>query len=308
MLHCTRELETIVGDDCMIGHLAHLEGCTVEDGALVGTGSIVLHRAIVRTGALVGAGAVVPERHGGARAARWRSACPRKLRLDAVKPDQITYPGAGVRAQLGALPRRAPPHRLSASHSVAIRRCAPTASPDAVADRERGRRQHQRATPPIAAATRCTAKGARRSRRAPPSATSATTAVSRDCGSTLGASVTASTGKIAPGGERDGRGPRGLQRLGRRDLGDAELVARVRAELVVRHELIGDEARQAGLDAAVLVDLARARAARPRRLARRAPRPRRRGRPPRRRAASSPRCTRRRPSTSRRRRGRRPRR
>ena len=73
----TRELETIVGDDCTIGHLAHLEGCTVEDGALVGTGSIVLHRAIVRSGALVGAGAVVPERHGGARAARWRSACRR---------------------------------------------------------------------------------------------------------------------------------------------------------------------------------------------------------------------------------------
>ncbi len=60
VLHCTRELETIVGDDCTIGHLAHLEGCTVEHGALVGTGSIVLHRAIVRTGALVGAGAVVP--------------------------------------------------------------------------------------------------------------------------------------------------------------------------------------------------------------------------------------------------------
>src|SRR5690242_9939653 len=60
VLHCTRDLETVVGDDCTIGHLAHLEGCVVEDGALVGTGSIVLHRAIVRSGALVGAGAVVP--------------------------------------------------------------------------------------------------------------------------------------------------------------------------------------------------------------------------------------------------------
>ncbi len=42
---------------------------------------------------------------------------------------------------------------------------------------------------------------------------------------------------------------------GRADLGDAELVARVRAELVVRHELLGDEAREPGLDAALLVDL-----------------------------------------------------
>ena len=81
VLHCTRELETIVGDDCVIGHLAHLEGCTVEDGALVGTGSIVLHRAIVRTGALVGAGALVSERHGSAErcngARRARANCAR---------------------------------------------------------------------------------------------------------------------------------------------------------------------------------------------------------------------------------------
>jgi carbonic anhydrase/acetyltransferase-like protein (isoleucine patch superfamily) len=60
VIHCTRELETIVGTDCVIGHLAHLEGCTVEDGALIGTGSIVLHRAVVRSGALVGAAALVP--------------------------------------------------------------------------------------------------------------------------------------------------------------------------------------------------------------------------------------------------------
>src|SRR5438552_7649912 len=91
VIHCTRELATVVGADCVIGHLAHLEGCTVEDGALVGTGSIVLHRAIVRSGALVGAGAVVPnamEVPGGAMAL----GVPAKLRLDAVKPDQITYP------------------------------------------------------------------------------------------------------------------------------------------------------------------------------------------------------------------------
>ncbi len=46
----------------MVGHLAHLEGCTIEDGSLVGSGSIVLHEAVVRTGALVGAGAVVSGR------------------------------------------------------------------------------------------------------------------------------------------------------------------------------------------------------------------------------------------------------
>ena len=43
----------------MIGHIVHLEGCTIEDRALVGNGAIVLHRVIVRTGAIVAANAVV---------------------------------------------------------------------------------------------------------------------------------------------------------------------------------------------------------------------------------------------------------
>jgi carbonic anhydrase/acetyltransferase-like protein (isoleucine patch superfamily) len=61
VVHATHVLPTIVGDDCVIGHLAHLEGCTIEDGALVGSGAVVLHKAVIGTGALVGAGAVVPD-------------------------------------------------------------------------------------------------------------------------------------------------------------------------------------------------------------------------------------------------------
>lgn len=91
VLHCTRDLETVVGNDCTIGHLAHLEGCIVEDGSLVGTGSIVLHREIVRVGALVGAGAVVPngmEVPSGAMAL----GVPAHVREGAVRPEQVTYP------------------------------------------------------------------------------------------------------------------------------------------------------------------------------------------------------------------------
>jgi carbonic anhydrase/acetyltransferase-like protein (isoleucine patch superfamily) len=60
VLHTTPFAFTTVGDDCVIGHLVHLEGCTIESGALVGNGAIVLHRAVVRSNALVGANAVVP--------------------------------------------------------------------------------------------------------------------------------------------------------------------------------------------------------------------------------------------------------
>jgi carbonic anhydrase/acetyltransferase-like protein (isoleucine patch superfamily) len=62
VVHTTARVPTVVGDDVVIGHLAHLESCTVHDSALIGTGSIVLHEAVIETGALVGAGAVVPNR------------------------------------------------------------------------------------------------------------------------------------------------------------------------------------------------------------------------------------------------------
>ena len=60
VLHCTPELKTTVGDSCTVGHLAHLEGCTVLDHALVGSGAVVLHNAVIGRHALVGAAALIP--------------------------------------------------------------------------------------------------------------------------------------------------------------------------------------------------------------------------------------------------------
>lgn len=59
IVHCTSQLDTVIGDRCVIGHNVHLEGCRIEDDSLVGSGSVVLHRAVVGPHALVGAGAVV---------------------------------------------------------------------------------------------------------------------------------------------------------------------------------------------------------------------------------------------------------
>jgi carbonic anhydrase/acetyltransferase-like protein (isoleucine patch superfamily) len=60
VLHTDRDHPTAVGSDCIVGHLAHLEGCTIEEEAMVGSGSVVLHGAVVGRGATVGANAVVP--------------------------------------------------------------------------------------------------------------------------------------------------------------------------------------------------------------------------------------------------------
>lgn len=59
VVHCTATLDTVIGSRCVVGHNAHLEGCTVHDDSLIGSGSVVLHRAEVGPHALVGAGAVV---------------------------------------------------------------------------------------------------------------------------------------------------------------------------------------------------------------------------------------------------------
>ncbi len=59
VVHCTSTQDTVIGDRCVVGHNAHLEGCTVEDDCLIGSGSVILHRAVVGPCALVGAGAVV---------------------------------------------------------------------------------------------------------------------------------------------------------------------------------------------------------------------------------------------------------
>src|SRR3954451_2829085 len=61
VVHCTEELATTIGADCVVGHNAHLEGCIVEDGCLIGSGSVLLHRVLVRAGAVVAAGAVVTQ-------------------------------------------------------------------------------------------------------------------------------------------------------------------------------------------------------------------------------------------------------
>ena len=59
VVHVTGTAPTRIGASCVVGHLAHLEGCTIEDGVLIGSGSVVLAGALVETGSLVAAGAVV---------------------------------------------------------------------------------------------------------------------------------------------------------------------------------------------------------------------------------------------------------
>ena len=88
VVHATHTLDTVIGSDCVVGHNAHLEGCTIEPQALVGSGSIVLHEAVVRSHALVGANAVVPN---GMEVPSFAMALgiPAKIKPDSVREGQF---------------------------------------------------------------------------------------------------------------------------------------------------------------------------------------------------------------------------
>jgi carbonic anhydrase/acetyltransferase-like protein (isoleucine patch superfamily) len=74
VIHCTAELPTIVGDECTVG----------------GSGSLVVHKAVVESGALVAAGAVVL---GGTLVPSGALAVgvPAKIKEGAADPETIAY-------------------------------------------------------------------------------------------------------------------------------------------------------------------------------------------------------------------------
>ena len=99
VIHCSEGLPTVVGRDVTIGHKACLEGCTVEDGALVGTGSIMLQRSRLGAGSLLAAGAVLAE---GAQVPPGHLAAGRRRR-------QPLTPGTGRPSDVDTRPSIVPP-------------------------------------------------------------------------------------------------------------------------------------------------------------------------------------------------------
>lgn len=61
VIHTNEELPTTIGQNVTVGHLSLLEGCVIEDGAVVGMGSIVLNRAQVGSRTMLAAGSVIRE-------------------------------------------------------------------------------------------------------------------------------------------------------------------------------------------------------------------------------------------------------
>ena len=61
IVHVTRTYPVVIGNEVTVGHQAMVHGCTIEDGALIGMGAIILDHAQIGAQALVAAGTVVRE-------------------------------------------------------------------------------------------------------------------------------------------------------------------------------------------------------------------------------------------------------
>jgi carbonic anhydrase/acetyltransferase-like protein (isoleucine patch superfamily) len=88
ILHIEEDRPCILGNRVTLGHGAIVHGSTVEDGALIGIGAIILSRCVIGTGALIAAGAVVTERTVVPPHTLW-AGCPAK-QIKELTPDQQT--------------------------------------------------------------------------------------------------------------------------------------------------------------------------------------------------------------------------
>jgi carbonic anhydrase/acetyltransferase-like protein (isoleucine patch superfamily) len=61
VLHNDHGHPCVIGEDCVIGHLACVHGCEVGDRCLIGIHAIVLNGAVIGAESIIGAGALVPE-------------------------------------------------------------------------------------------------------------------------------------------------------------------------------------------------------------------------------------------------------
>jgi carbonic anhydrase/acetyltransferase-like protein (isoleucine patch superfamily) len=66
VVHCDSPREgrpegfpTVIGDDVLIGHMAMIHGCTLEDRAFVGLATVVMDGCVIESDGMLGAGALL---------------------------------------------------------------------------------------------------------------------------------------------------------------------------------------------------------------------------------------------------------
>jgi carbonic anhydrase/acetyltransferase-like protein (isoleucine patch superfamily) len=80
-------LPTLIGEDVLIGHVAILHGCVIEDCAFVGMGSIVMDGSRIAHAGMLAAGALLPPGRTIPSAELWAGRPAKAMR--SLTPDQL---------------------------------------------------------------------------------------------------------------------------------------------------------------------------------------------------------------------------
>ena len=107
VVHVTRKTHgTFIGNDCLIGHMAMVHGCTLEDHSFVGLGAIVMDGCVIETDGMLAAGAMLTPGKRIGQGEMWAGR-PAKYVRD-LTPDEIARNRAGAAGyvELGKAHRR----------------------------------------------------------------------------------------------------------------------------------------------------------------------------------------------------------
>lgn len=77
----TNRWRTDIGDDVLIGHLAMIHGCTIENHGFVGLGAIVMDGCVITEGGMLAAGALLTPGKTIGRGELWAGRPARLLRM-----------------------------------------------------------------------------------------------------------------------------------------------------------------------------------------------------------------------------------
>lgn len=101
--HTDKGFPLTIGKNCTIGHNVILHGCTIEDGALIGMGSIVMNGARIGKNSIVGAGSVITEGKEYPENSLIIGSPARVIRT--LSPEQVTAMGSAARFYAANGPR-----------------------------------------------------------------------------------------------------------------------------------------------------------------------------------------------------------
>jgi carbonic anhydrase/acetyltransferase-like protein (isoleucine patch superfamily) len=95
VIHVTRRTHgTIIGADCLVGHLAMIHGCTLHDHSFVGLGAIVVDGCVIETDGMLAAGAMLTPGKRIARGQMWAGRPAKHVRD--LTADEIARNRAGA--------------------------------------------------------------------------------------------------------------------------------------------------------------------------------------------------------------------